>query len=79
MANKLLGGAGLVLCVLGVSGTIDHLLHQPFFGPVLNVFNRYVIPNIDALDGYELFANLFVAAVGLLLLLFANRSRANVS
>ncbi|MHA6628390.1 hypothetical protein ACU61A_23380 [Pseudonocardia sichuanensis] len=56
--------AGVVLVAVGVSGTIDRLLgHQPIMG-FLNVVNRIVIPGIDALHGYELYANLAVAALG---------------
>jgi hypothetical protein len=50
--------------VSGVSGTIDRLLgHQPIFG-FLKVVNRFLIPRVDALAGYELYANLSVAVFG---------------
>jgi hypothetical protein len=56
--------AGVVLTAVGVSGTIDRLLgHQPIFG-FLNVVNRLLIRRIDALAGYELYANLSVAVLG---------------
>jgi hypothetical protein len=56
--------AGVVLVAAGVSGTIDFLLgHQPIFG-FLNVVNRLLIRRIDALAGYELYANLSVAVLG---------------
>ncbi|WP_232660342.1 hypothetical protein [Pseudonocardia sp. TRM90224] len=57
----------------GISGTIDRLLYQPILGPVLNVFNRYVIPHIAVLHGYEVFANLLVAVMGVVLAVAAQR------
>ncbi|RNL87354.1 hypothetical protein [Halostreptopolyspora alba] len=66
---------GLVVTAVGVSGTIDRLLgHQPIMG-FLNVVNRLVIPRSDALTGYELFANLIVAFLGLAVLMIASASR----
>jgi hypothetical protein len=62
---------GLVLTLMGVSGTIDHLAVQPIFG-FLNLFNRVVLPRLDFLDGYELFANLLLAAVGIVVLVLAD-------
>ncbi len=64
---------GLFLLLAGISGTIDHLWVQPLMGVVLNVFNRFVFPNIDALHGYELYANLTVGVVGLIVLVAAER------
>ncbi len=59
---------GVVLVAAGVSGTIDRLLgHQPIFG-FLNVVNRFLIPRIDALTGYELYANLSVAVLGVVVI-----------
>lgn len=55
---------GLFLVAAGISGTIDHLAAQPFLGVVLNVFNRFVIPRVGALEGYEVFANLSIAVLG---------------
>ena len=56
--------AGAVLLAVGVSGTIDRLLgYQPIFG-FLNVVNRFLIPGVDGLAGYELYANLSVAVLG---------------
>ena len=56
--------AGVVLVAVGVSGTIDRLLgHQPMFG-FLNVVNRFLIPRVDGLSGYELYANLSVVVLG---------------
>lgn len=63
--------AGGFLVVAGISGTIDHLAVQPFWGVLLNVFNRQVIPRIGFLTGYEVFANLFVAMLGAVVLLAA--------
>lgn len=33
---------GVVMVLQGVSGAIDHLAVQPFFGLFLNIFNRVV-------------------------------------
>ena len=56
--------AGGFLIVAGISGTIDRLAAQPFWGVLLNVFNRQVIPRLDFLTGYEVYVNLLVAVVG---------------
>jgi hypothetical protein len=63
---------GVVLVLQGVSGAIDHLAVQPFLGALLNFFNRFVLPRIDALAGYELLANLGLAALGLIVLTAAS-------
>jgi hypothetical protein len=68
---------GLVLVLQGVSGAIDHLAVQPFFGVLLNFFNRFVLPRIDALAGYELLANLGLAALGLVVLTAASWGEAS--
>jgi hypothetical protein len=39
------------------------------------VFNRFLIPRIDALAGHELFANLVVAVVGGVVLVAASQVR----
>jgi predicted membrane-bound mannosyltransferase len=65
--------AGFVIALMGVSGTIDHLAYQPILGPFLNAFNRYVFPNVSLLSGYELYANLMVAVVGVLVIVAAER------
>jgi hypothetical protein len=62
---------GVVLLVVGVSGTIDHVAVQPIFG-FLNVLNRWVFPRV--VPGYELYANLSVALIGLVLLVAARRT-----
>jgi hypothetical protein len=68
---------GLFLVAAGISGCVDHLAHQPILGAFLNVFNRFVIPRIDALAGYELFANLIVAVVGAVVLVAASQVRSS--
>lgn len=73
--RKTVSLVGILLLLIGISGTIDHLFHQPFFGFVLNSVNRWVVPNIDFLAGHELSANLAVATVGAVLAIAANRSR----
>ncbi|HLU56203.1 MAG TPA: hypothetical protein VKZ81_12135 [Pseudonocardia sp.] len=66
---------GVVLLAVGVSGTIDRLLgYQPILG-FLNVVNRLLIPRIDGLAGYELYANLSVAVLGVVVLATAGAAR----
>ncbi|MFI6705200.1 hypothetical protein ACIBF7_02125 [Nonomuraea sp. NPDC050478] len=65
---------GFVLALQGISGAIDHVAVQPFFGFFLNFFNRVIIPRIDVLTGYELFANLALAALGIVLVIAAERA-----
>ncbi|GAA3003383.1 hypothetical protein [Streptosporangium longisporum] len=65
---------GLVLTLQGVSGTIDHLVGQPFFGVVLNFFNRFVVENVAFLEGREIYANLILAALGLIMMIAAERA-----
>jgi hypothetical protein len=65
---------GLVLALQGFSGAIDHVLVQPFMGIFLNFFNRVIIPRVDFLTGYELFANLALAALGMALIIAAERA-----
>ena len=66
--------AGVVLLAVGVSGTIDRLLgYQPIFG-FLNVVNRFLIPTVDGLRGYELYATLSVAVAGIVALLATSGS-----
>ena len=69
--RKAIQALGLVLTLMGISGAIDHLAVQPIFG-FLNLFNRVVLPRLDFLDGYELFANLLLAAIGVVLLMLAD-------
>ncbi|MEV7966932.1 hypothetical protein AB0O34_13245 [Sphaerisporangium sp. NPDC088356] len=66
---------GMILILEGVSGTIDHLAVQPFFSLLLNFFNRVVIPRVDFLTGYELYANLSLAVLGLVLVIAAERAQ----
>ncbi|GIH77063.1 hypothetical protein [Planobispora longispora] len=68
---------GLYLVAAGISGTVDHLAVQPFLGPFLNAFNRFVIPNVDFLTGYEIFANLTLSVLGAILVIAAGRTRAS--
>ena len=64
---------GLVMVLQGVSGAIDHLAVQPFFSLFLNLFNRVVIRRVDFLSGYELLANLALAALGFAVLVLTDR------
>jgi hypothetical protein len=67
--------AGVALMAVGVSGTVDRLLgHQPIFG-FLNVVNRFLIPGVDGLAGYELYANLSVAVLGVVVLASSSTTR----
>ncbi|MFF4991213.1 hypothetical protein ACFY19_28800 [Streptosporangium saharense] len=66
---------GLLLLLEGISGAIDRVAVQPFMSAFLNFFNRVVVEHLDVLTGYELFANLALAALGGLLLV-ASRSGA---
>lgn len=61
------------LVLAGISGTIDHLAVQPILGPVLNFFNRYVIAHLDFLAGFEIYANLSVSVLGLVIGVAADR------
>lgn len=65
---------GFVLALQGISGAIDHVAVQPFFGFFLNFFNRVIIPRVDVLTGYELFANLALAALGVVVVIAAERA-----
>ena len=62
---------GFVMVLQGISGAIDHLAVQPFMGILLNLFNRVVIPRVDLLADYALFANL--ALLGLVVMTAADR------
>lgn len=72
--RRLVELVGFVLLAMGVSGTIDHLAVQPILG-FLNVLNRVVFPEV--VPGYELYANLSVAALGLVILVAAARTAPN--
>ncbi|MFB9890616.1 hypothetical protein [Planobispora takensis] len=67
--------AGIVMLVQGVSGTIDQLAVQPFLGPILNFFNRFVVERVALLEGYEIFANLVMAFLGAAVTVAAGRTR----
>ncbi|MFB9710067.1 hypothetical protein ACWDUI_37965 [Streptosporangium sandarakinum] len=64
---------GFVMVLQGVSGTIDRLFVQPFMGVFLNFFNRVIIPRLDFLTGYEVYANLSLAVLGAAVLVAADR------
>lgn len=70
--RKLIQLAGLLLVLSGISGAIDHLAVQPIFG-FLNLFNRLVIPRVDFLRGYEIYANLSLAVLGAVVIFAAER------
>ena len=75
MVRSVLQFAGVVLLAVGVSGTIDRLLgHQPILG-FLNVVNRFLIPRVDGLAGYELYANLSVVVLGIVVLASSGMAR----
>ncbi|MEV6867712.1 hypothetical protein AB0M44_42835 [Streptosporangium subroseum] len=66
---------GIVMILQGISGAIDHLAVQPFFGIFLNFFNRVILPRLDALTGYELFANLILTALGVVVVIAAEQTQ----
>jgi hypothetical protein len=74
--RKAIGFLGFFLVLVGISGTIDHLFHQPVLGVVLNSFNRWVVPNVGFLAGRAVFANLALAALGAVLAIAACRAQA---
>lgn len=73
--RKLVELLGAFLVAAGISGTIDHLAYQPILGPVLNVFNRNVIPHVDFLKGYEIFANLIIAVLGVVIIVAGEQTK----
>jgi hypothetical protein len=66
---------GIVMVLQGISGAIDHLAVQPFLGFFLNLFNRFVVSRVELLDGYELLANLLLAALGAAVVTVAEQVR----
>ena len=66
---------GCIMVLEGISGAIDHLAVQPFMGILLNLFNRVVIPRVDVLADHALVANLSLAALGMLVLVAAERAQ----
>jgi len=68
-------GLGTFLFFVGVSGAIDHLWYQPLFGIFLNWFNRLVVPSLPVLQGHALLANLGLAVVGVVLVLWMESLR----
>ncbi|MGW0809502.1 hypothetical protein [Nonomuraea sp. NPDC002799] len=71
--RKVLQMLGLFMVAEGVSGTIDQIAVQPFFGVVLNAFNRFVVERLDVLEGYEIFTNLILAILGVVVVVAAVR------
>ncbi|TDQ54179.1 hypothetical protein [Actinorugispora endophytica] len=65
---------GAYLVLSGISGVVDHLAVQPVMGVFLNFFNRVVIPRVDFLTGYEVFANLVLSAIGVAVVVAAERT-----
>ncbi|MBG0812676.1 hypothetical protein [Planomonospora sp. ID82291] len=64
---------GVLLVLQGVSGTIDQVAVQPFMSPFLNFFNRVIVERTDLLTGYEIYANLILAALGVVVVVAADR------
>ncbi|MEY9210736.1 hypothetical protein NI17_013900 [Thermobifida halotolerans] len=73
--RKTLQTAGFLLTLMGVSGAVDHLYVQPVMGIFLNAFNRFVLPRVGFLTGYELYANLSLAVLGVAVMVAAERIR----
>lgn len=68
-------GFGTFLFFVGVSGAIDHLWYQPFLGIFLNWFNRLIVPAFATLQEHALLANLGLAVVGVVLVLWMESRR----
>ncbi|WP_078888864.1 hypothetical protein [Streptomyces sclerotialus] len=68
---------GVFLIAAGISGTIDQLATQPLLSPVLNFVNRYVIPHIEPLQGYEIICNLSLSVLGTIVVIVADRPSAS--
>lgn len=71
--RKVLQVLGVFMVLEGISGTIDQIAVQPFFGVVLNAFNRFVVERLDVLEGYEIFTNLILAILGVVVIVAAAR------
>ncbi|MBB6346927.1 hypothetical protein ACWGH8_39195 [Nonomuraea muscovyensis] len=65
---------GILMILEGVSGTIDQIAVQPFMGIVLNAFNRFVVNRVALFEGYEVFANLALAILGVAVVIAAGRA-----
>ncbi|MFG3438145.1 hypothetical protein ACGF0J_12970 [Nonomuraea sp. NPDC047897] len=66
---------GILMILEGVSGTIDEIAVQPFMGIVLNAFNRLVVNRVALFEGYEVFANLALAVLGIAVVVAARRAQ----
>lgn len=73
--SKAIQSLGFIMVLQGVSGTIDHLAVQPFLGLFLNFFNRVIVSRVDFLAEHALYANLSLAALGVVVMVAADRSR----
>ncbi len=62
---------GLFVALQGALGAVDHLVGQTLLGFVFSLFNRVVLPQLGFLTGYELFANLVLAAIGVIVVVAA--------
>jgi len=62
------------MVIQGISGTIDQIAVQPVLGVILNFYNRFIVNNIPFLEGYEIYANLILAALGVILIISAERA-----
>lgn len=71
--KQALGAIGFIIALMGISGTLDLLWRQPIMGFFLNFFNREVFSRVDWISDYALFANLIVAAMGVVVLVVADR------
>ncbi|WP_030905294.1 hypothetical protein [Streptosporangium amethystogenes] len=68
---------GFIMILEGLSGTIDQIAVQPVLGVVLNFFNRVVVNNVAFLEGYEIYANLILAVLGIVVTVAAERAPAS--
>ncbi|GLW05197.1 hypothetical protein Misp01_03270 [Microtetraspora sp. NBRC 13810] len=70
---KIIQFLGFFMILQGVSGAIDHVAVQPLFGVFLNVYNRLVVQRVPFFEGYEVFANLSLAILGVVVVVATER------
>jgi hypothetical protein len=77
--RKALRFLGIMMILQGVSGAVDQIAAQPFMGIALNAFNRFVVNRVALFDGYEIFANLALAVLGVAVTIATGRSGAETT
>jgi hypothetical protein len=71
--RKFFGTAGFLMMLMGISGAINEIWRQPFLGLFLNQFDRF-ITRMELFTGYEVFANLIFAFLGVIVAAAAGRA-----